>query len=1459
MRGPWVHGGVRRSAFRPVQWIVGAAVAVLVSGAAWPAAAGTNRWTAVGPFGAEVRAVAVSPVDPTLVVAGTTAAGVFLSDDQGASWSWRGPEGVAVNALAFHPTDPRIIAAATSTEGVLLTTDGGRSFRPSNAGLGSLDVRVVLIDPDDPLRGWVAGAAGVYRSSDGGAHWLAANTGLPAGLVTALVLDPAAPNTLYAGVAGGGVYKSTDGGASWAAANAGLANLDVVALALDPKASTTLFVATHGGLWVSADGAASWTLANAGLEGRLVRAAVFDPFLAGTALAATDGGLFRTVDGGGTWTAVGGAAASSSMYALVVDRALVPTFFAGGASGVLVSDNGGSTFAAANSGLSTRRVSGLAFDPAGTGTVLLGTVDGLLYRGPVSPPAWQEESGLPGSSPVFPVVASGTWYAGTGNGVYAKASPTGSWTPLGPAATVVTALAVADSTIHVGTASGVRSSSDGGATWGSVRLGGVAIRALAADPANSARAFAATSDGLYLTQDRGTTWVKQANGLPTADITALAIAPASPATVWLGTAGAGVFRSTDGGASWAAASGGLRGTQVLSLAVHPVDGSVLLAAVAGHGVFRSTDGGASWLAVNETLPIPDVWSVAVLPAGNWLGGTSLGAFAFTPAAPTGNQRALVLDTGGWPWTGRPIGANPGQRLVWCNRFSPAAEDFPLYITKISVLFPAGVPVGRPVDLVVMRDVATGPVYTRHVTVAQADGATWNEYQLPQPLLLLEAGDVFVGVVDRGEVEGEFFVGLADVNAPTASRAWAGQYATDPGSPLAWPPSTVWGTLDSLQVYAFAVRAAALRASAPTITSISPDGGLTTGGTQVVIRGSGFLNGATVTFGGVGATGVTVLNGATVTAITPPHAAGRVDVRLANPDGQAATLPDAFVYFTAPSLALSPASQTVPMGGKGQLTVALGGPAPVDLTVSLSSAAPWVATVPGFVTIAAGQSAAQVQVNGIAPGGPVTVTASLPAEAGGAQASAQVTVLAQFVVPSVAHNSGMAGSRWYTDLAVVNRAAVPASLTLVYTPRSGAATTKSHTLAAAGAVEWRNVLESLFGVAAGTESQGVVEISATQDIAVAARTYNRSSSGTFGQSYPALRVREAIGSGEVAYLPQLKKTAEFRTNVGIVNLGDVPCTGRVEFFGADGSRLGGKDLVAAPGRWEQQSDVFAAVGVGSVEVAYATVTVVTEGGPAWAYASVIDSRTNDPTTVPMLTRAELGPPIGTGAVYTIPSVAHNRGAAGSRWFTDVAVVNTAEGAVTLSLVYAPRGGGEPVRRSVELGPRATREWSNILETLFGVATDAESQGVVTIESPVHLAISSRTYNRSTTGTFGQSYPALIDRQGLSAGVTALLPGLKKTSAFRTNVGAVNLGVGPCRVRIRLFGAGGTQVGETVVTVAAGQWEQVNDVFQTLLAGNQETAYATVEVESPAGLAWAYASVIDGATNDPTTIPIVHSRW
>jgi hypothetical protein len=93
---------------------------------------------------------------------------------------------------------------------------------------------------------------------------------------------------------------------------------------------------------------------------------------------------------------------------------------------------------------------------------------------------------------------------------------------------------------------------------------------------------------------------------------------------------------------------------------------------------------------------------------------------------------------------------------------------------------------------------------------------------------------------------------------------------------------------------------------PVIHAVEPAEGPFEGGTPVTIRGSGFMQPATVRVGGLLAAEVQVVDDATITAVTPPGAPGLSDVRLAFGDRAAAArvavLPEAF-HYTYPELAL----------------------------------------------------------------------------------------------------------------------------------------------------------------------------------------------------------------------------------------------------------------------------------------------------------------------------------------------------------------------------------------------------------------------------------------------------------------------------------------------------------------------------------------------------------------------------
>jgi hypothetical protein len=230
-----------------------------------------------------------------------------------------------------------------------------------------------------------------------------------------------------------------------------------------------------------------------------------------------------------------------------------------------------------------------------------------------------------------------------------------------------------------------------------------------------------------------------------------------------------------------------------------------------------------------------------------------------------------------------------------------------------------------------------------------------------------------------------------------------------------------------------------------------------------------------------------------------------------------------------------------------------------------------------------------------------------------------------------------------------------------------------------------------------------------------------------------------------------------------------------------------------------------------------------------------------------------PAVTAGYTYRVPAVAHNIGAGGTRWRTDVAVVNRSGLTATFSVAYT--SADLQLTQLASLGTGGSVEWRNVLESLFDLAPSRNTAGLLEVVSDAPLAVTARSYSDGPQGTVGQDFRALTDSDALLPGHVGVLPQLRRGGGFYTNLGVVNLGTATCTVEVKAFDTSGLQVGGTrLFTVNGGQWVQQYDFLASVGAGNQDAAYATVEVVTPEGKAWAYAALIDSVTRDPTTIAL-----
>jgi hypothetical protein len=101
---------------------------------------------------------------------------------------------------------------------------------------------------------------------------------------------------------------------------------------------------------------------------------------------------------------------------------------------------------------------------------------------------------------------------------------------------------------------------------------------------------------------------------------------------------------------------------------------------------------------------------------------------------------------------------------------------------------------------------------------------------------------------------------------------------------------------TLAVLAFLCLPLPALSQAPTVTRVLPAFGPVGGNNIVIVGGTNFQAGATVTFGGSPASSVIVNNATTLTAKPPAHAAGLVTVAVTNPNAQSGNLANAYKYL-----------------------------------------------------------------------------------------------------------------------------------------------------------------------------------------------------------------------------------------------------------------------------------------------------------------------------------------------------------------------------------------------------------------------------------------------------------------------------------------------------------------------------------------------------------------------------------
>ncbi len=308
---------------------------------------------------------------------------VQTASAQGGAWATNGPEGAIVNAIAVDPLTPRTVYAGTEGAGVFKSIDAGGTWTPANNGLPGLLIYAVAVDPQASTTLYATvSRSGVFKSVDGGDTWTDASAGIPPSIrssVFCLAIDPQTPTTLYAGTNDGGVFKTIDGAGTWSH-SPGVSPLTVASLAIDPQVPDTIYAGTDLNLWKSMDGGDTWI--RTGFDRASVFSLAIDPITSSTIYARIRSfspqpglnGVYKSTDGGATWTFI-----VPNGRALAIDPETPNTIYASAFdSGVFRSTDGGASWTELNDGLTNLSVASLAIDPA-AGTLYAGTEGGGVF------------------------------------------------------------------------------------------------------------------------------------------------------------------------------------------------------------------------------------------------------------------------------------------------------------------------------------------------------------------------------------------------------------------------------------------------------------------------------------------------------------------------------------------------------------------------------------------------------------------------------------------------------------------------------------------------------------------------------------------------------------------------------------------------------------------------------------------------------------------------------------------------------------------------------------------------------------------------------------------------------------------------------------------------------------------------------------------------------------------------
>ncbi|MBL8922160.1 MAG: IPT/TIG domain-containing protein [Myxococcaceae bacterium] len=553
---------------------------------------------------------------------------------------------------------------------------------------------------------------------------------------------------------------------------------------------------------------------------------------------------------------------------------------------------------------------------------------------------------------------------------------------------------------------------------------------------------------------------------------------------------------------------------------------------------------------------------------------------------------------------------------------------------------------------------------------------------------------------------------------------------------------------------------------PTLASVTPSSGNSTGGTQTVLTGSLFQQGMLVFFGGFSASASNVQNGGIATATTPGGPTGLVDVAVTNPDGQSSVLVNAFNYTPRPEpQTIFPAEG--PTGGGTMFTIA-------GRNFSAGAKVFFGATE---ATTAMVQS-------------PTVITGTTPARAAGV------------VDVRVQNPDGQSGTLTMAftynsapTIALARPGAGPvAGGTTVLITGTGFRQGTTVQVAGGMATAVRVVSDTQLYAVTPSGSPGAADVIVTNPDMQAA-TLTRG----FRYDFPDSQA-QASSMQPAVYVPMARDDAAYKTDLGVINLSGAAVTVTVASVDGAGVQQGSRALTAQVPAFGRTlvPDVLRFVEGATAQLNKTTSLVVTSDGPVTAFTVVTDRASNDASVIQGATTAR-------AASRVIVPYTSSVGAFRT-WLT---VRNVGSTAAAIDITARDAAGMQLGRLSaVNVAANGLYSSDDVLgamNVMGGVAS-------LDVSGPMgaNLIAAARVYSNVRLGG------AIGGRPFSDAATSQVLPYLPDTTSETSTFSLVNTEAIAGSASLELRSATGQVLGTQNVMVPANGFVVVADLARTLLS-------------------------------------------